>query len=298
VVETHGWYSNLEPTLDQLQAHLGDGDVLIDYSGGTGILADRLLQRDPDLAAGVLIVDASAKFLRLALEKLGGDPRVAYRRIRFVRDEKRLQMLDEVLPSGFAADAIVSTNAIHLYYGLEETLRSWTRVLKPGATAFVQSGNIANPAAPDGEWIIDETVAAIHDAALAIVAENAAYAAYRECAADSARMAKYVALRDKYFLPVRPLDHYLDRLRKAGFAIETVTNRTIEASVDEWYDFLAVYHEGVLGWVGGVEKIDGAAPDERTVADRLALMRAAMERLFGAPTFPACWTYITAKTAA
>ena len=47
-------------------------------------------------------------------------------------------------------DAISSTNAIHLYYDLEDTLRSWTRVLKPGASCFVQSGNIGNPAAaPD-----------------------------------------------------------------------------------------------------------------------------------------------------
>src|SRR6185503_4173233 len=41
-VENHGWYRNLDPTVEDLARHLDDGDVLIDYSGGTGILLDRL----------------------------------------------------------------------------------------------------------------------------------------------------------------------------------------------------------------------------------------------------------------
>ena len=94
---------------------------------------------------------------------------------------------------------------------------------------------------------------------------------------------------------MRPLQHYLDALRAAGFAIEGVKNRTIGASVEEWYDFLAVYHEGVLGWVGGVEKIEGRAPSEEAVRDRLALIREAMRRVFeGRDRFDCCWTYITA----
>lgn len=290
-VETHGWYRNLEPTVDELAAYLRDGFVLVDYSGGTGILADRLLKRVPRLAAGLLLVDASPKFLRLALEKLGHDGRVAFRWIRYLKEERRLERLDEVVPEGFAADAIVSTNAIHLYYGLDETLLSWRKVLKPSGRAFVQSGNIRNPAAGDGEWIIDETVEAIHRAALEIVREEGRWAAYR----GVANMAAYDDLRAKYFLPVRPLDHYVGALRGAGFRIESVRNRTIEAGVDEWYDFLAVYHEGVLGWVGGAEKIEGRPPSEDAVRDRLALIRAAMDRVFeGRDRFDCCWTYVTA----
>ena len=148
-VESHGWYRNLDPTLEQLEAFLEPGDLLLDYSGGTGILAARLLERRPDLDVGILIVDSSPKFLRLALEKLRDEPRVAFRRIRWLRDERRLQTIGEavdpaLLERGF--DALASTNAIHLYFELEETLRSWRGALKPGARAFVQSGNIANPA--------------------------------------------------------------------------------------------------------------------------------------------------------
>src|SRR5262245_36519845 len=65
-VERHGWYQNLDRTVAQLAGYLRDGQILIDYSGGTGILADRLLRVRPDLGAGVAIIDASPKFLRLA----------------------------------------------------------------------------------------------------------------------------------------------------------------------------------------------------------------------------------------
>jgi SAM-dependent methyltransferase len=290
-VEGHGWYENLEPTVDDLALFLRDGHVLVDYSGGTGILLDRLLKRAPRLAAGLLLVDSSPKFLRLAYEKLGHDGRVAFRWIRYLKEERRLQRLDEVVPEGFEADAIASTNAIHLYYGLDETLKSWRKVLRKGGRAFVQSGNIRNPAAAPGEWIIDETVEAIHRAALALVTDGRRWARYR----GVANMKAYDELRAKYFLPVRPLDHYLDALRAAGFTIESVRNRTIEASVEEWYDFLAVYHEGVLGWVGGVEKIEGKPPTEEAVQDRLTLIRSAMKRVFqGRDRFACCWTYITA----
>ncbi|MFI5402502.1 MAG: methyltransferase [Planctomycetota bacterium] len=264
----------------------------MDYSAGTGILADRLLRRVPRLSAAVLLVDASPKFLRLALEKLGHDERVAFRWIQYLKEERRLQRLDEVVPAEFAADAIVSTNAIHLYYGLDETLRSWRKVLKRSGRAFVQSGNIRNPAAAEGEWIIDETVEAIHRAAMEIVREGGRWAPY----GDVPKMAAYDDMRSKYFLPVKPLDHYLGALHAAGFRIVSLRKRTIEASVREWYDFLAVYHEGVLGWVGGAEKIEGKAPTEEAVRDRLALLRATMERVFkGRDKFNCCWTYVTAE---
>ncbi|MEM1205389.1 MAG: methyltransferase [Acidobacteriota bacterium] len=297
-VEAHGWYSNLDPTLDEMAAVIAPGDLVIDYSGGTGILADRFLARDdvPE-DVGVVIVDASPKFLRVAHEKLSQDPRVGFRWIRYLREAKRLQRLDEVLGASVAdrgVDLITSTNAIHLYYGLRETLGSWFRTLRPGGRVLVQSGNIRGASAPPGSWLIDETVGRIQSLAKTLVELDPRYSVFKPALGDPQRMARHDRLRDKYFLPVRALDVYLQHLTQAGFEIDAVAHRVVEARVGDWFEFLSAYHEGVLGWAGGTEKIDGEAPDAATVDLRLQLIREALERLFDhRPKFRACWTYIT-----
>jgi ubiquinone/menaquinone biosynthesis C-methylase UbiE len=298
-VERHGWYSNLDHTVEQVGDYARRGDVLVDYSGGTGILAKRLLDRLGSKDVGIVIVDSSPKFLRLALEKFEQEPRMSFRRIRYLKDERRLERVDEVLGTELlvrGVDGVVSTNAIHLYFDLRETLAAWHRVLSPSGRVFIQSGNIANPDLPDDEWIIDDTVEVIHGAAAELVRERDEYRRHREVLEDEEYMAAHDALRRKYFLPVRPLDHYLDALRGEGFEVTSVRHRRIPARVSEWFDFLAVYHEGVLGWVGGAEKVTGNPAPADAVEDRLAVMRAAMERVFrGAFEFGASWTYITCE---
>ena len=297
-VENHGWYRNLNLTVEQLAGDLHEGQVLIDYSGGTGILLDRLRLRIFDRQAGMLIVDSSPKFLRVALDRFRSDRRVAFRRLRYLKDEKRLQYVDEVVPRGFVADALVSTNAIHLYDDLENTLRAWTRVLRPGAKVRINSGNLRNPRAGENEWIIDETVYVIHEVATGIVRTDDRYAAYRAVLEDAERMRAYLDYRDRIFLAPRPLEYYLDALRGAGFEIEGVREETVEADVEEWYEFLAAYADAVLGWVGGSAKVDGEPATEKAAADRLVLLRESLNTIFGGrPTFRCCWTYITATRA-
>lgn len=298
-VQKHGWYRNLEPTLDELESIVCEGDIVIDYSAGTGILLEHFLERTPELQAGYVLIDSSPKFLRLALEKLGGDERIAFRWIRYLKSEKRLQSLDEVLPKTLRArgvDALCSTNAIHLYFDLPDTLQSWARFLKPGAMVLVQSGNIANPDAPEGCWIIDSTVEQLQPIALAMVREREEYAEFRPHLDDDERMAAYDQLRRKYFLPVRPLSYYLDALRAAAFEIVEVYGRGVDALVTDWGDFLSAYHEGVLGWAGGSKRIDGLTPSEEVVTLRQQLLRESLAALFeGRSSFQACWTYIKCR---
>jgi SAM-dependent methyltransferase len=297
-VQNHGWYRNLDPTVRDLAAALRPGEIVLDYSGGTGILAERLLAALPDVEVGILIVDASPKFLRVALDKLGGNERVAFRLIRYLKDERRLETVQEVVGEPLlerGVNAVASTNAIHLYYDLDDTLRSWRDLLVPGGRAFVQSGNIGVPDLPAGCWIIDETVDAINVAAVELVREDERYSAYREGLSDPERVAAYEELRRKFFLPVRPLAHYIEALERAGFRIRDIAHLPIEARTAEWTDFLSTYHEGVLGWVGGSERIEGAAPTEEALGDRLRLLREAVRRVFGGPAFQAVWTYIDAE---
>jgi SAM-dependent methyltransferase len=298
-VENHGWYGNLDHTVEQVGEYARPGDVLVDYSGGTGIFAKRLVDRIGTKAVGVVIVDSSPKFLRLSLEKFRDDTRIAFRRIRFVKDERRLEHVDEVLGDALGErgiDGLITTNAIHLYFNLPETVRAWRRALRDSGRLFIQSGNIRNPEMPDDEWIIDETVEVIHREAMALVAEDDTYEEYREAMSDKTHMDSHDELRRKYFLPVRPLEYYLDILRDEGFEVTSVRRRRIPARVDEWYEFLSVYHEGVLGWIGGAEKVTGSAPSEAAVQTRLSLMAKAMARTFqGRDEFGASWTYVTAE---
>lgn len=296
-VQSHGWYRNLDPTIARLADMLREGDVLLDYSGGTGILAKRLLDVLPDGRFAILIVDASPKFLRVALDKLGDDERVAFRLLRYLDEERRLQTLQEALEPPLldrGVDALSSTNAIHLYHDLDDTVRSWRQLLRPGGRVHMQSGNIGVPDLPADTWIIDETVDAINRAAEELVRTDDRWAAYRAGLDDPARRERYATLRRKFFLPVRPLSHYIEALEGAGFHVRNVEHRPIEASAADWTAFLGTYHEGVLGWVGGSERIEGAPPSEEAVADRLTLLRESVERVFAGPSFQAVWTYIDA----
>ena len=62
-VEDHGWYRNLDRTVEDLAAYVEPGMRVIDYSGGTGILVSRLLEEVGERGFGILIVDSSPKFL-------------------------------------------------------------------------------------------------------------------------------------------------------------------------------------------------------------------------------------------
>lgn len=297
-VDGHGWYKNLEPTIAQVLAALDPGKVLIDYSSGTGILTRRLLGKIYH-AVGILNVDASPKFLRVALENFADDERVAFRLLRWLKQEKRLEKLDEVASPGLfapGADLLTSTNAIHLYYDLDDTLASWARVLKPGGLVFVCSGNMHNPGAPAENWIIDDTVAKVNEIAADVVAHHAAFEDYRPVLEDSALMARHGKLREKVFVPVRPLEQYVSAFEQAGFTVLHVFDETISAGVDDWYKLLTTYHDGVLSWVGGSQKVEGTAPSGAAIRDRLFLIRYGLEKLFpGQDSFPCAWSYLTCR---
>lgn len=300
-VDAHGWYANLDPTVRDLARLAQDGSLLLDYSGGTGILAGRLLRAVPDRRFLLVIVDASAKFLRLALEKFRDEPRVGFRHLPPRPDGKGLRAIDEVAPDLVGRiDAVACTNAIHLYPQPAAVAVAWARMLRPGGKVLVQSGNIGRDPGPvtgatATPWIIDDTVSAVQAAAAELVRGDARYARFRAVLDDKARMAAHAGLRQKYFLPTRPAREYVHALQSAGLHVDEVLRRPVAARTQDWFDFLKVYHDGVLGWVGGVEKVEGKAPSAADVEARLEILHEALARVLGGQeSFQAEWTYLTA----
>jgi SAM-dependent methyltransferase len=294
---SHRWYANLDLTREQLGRALKPGQILIDYSGGTGILARQLVDRPADY--GIVIVDASPRFLRVALDRLGEEPGVAFRLLhRHHEDPTRLLDLDEAVGPSLGqrgADALVSTNAVHLYPDLVGTFRAWWRTLRPGAKVFVQSGDIRNPEGQPGEWLISEVVEQVREVATRIVADDPYYLPYRSVLADSERMARYNALWRKVFLPIRPVSEYRSALEEAGFSVEPTVTRTIDVGVLEWFEATSVYPD-LLAFVGGSPRVDGAQPSPKAIEDRLRLLREAFLRLFPSrDAYQSTWTYLTAQ---
>jgi hypothetical protein len=131
---------------------------------------------------------------------------------------------------------------------------------------------------------------------MAIVQEDSSYQSLRQSLANREYMAAHDKLRQKYFLPVRELSYYTNCIESAGFQIEDVHCQPIKAKVADWYSFLEVYHEGVLGWVGGAQKVTKNAAPPELITMRKELMWKGMERIFeGRDFFDAVWTYITAQ---
>lgn len=302
LVDQHGWYDNLNPTISRIANSMAGGERLVDYSGGTGILLERLLKRMGDKKIGALIADSSPKFLRLAYEKFKEDDRVAFRRLHYLKEEKRLERLDEVieptlLKHGF--DVLVSTNAIHLYYDLDETLASWRRSIRKRGRFYIQSGNIRNPNAPEGTWIIDETVSHIDRIARDLVRSQPEFRDGERFLGDQDYLSQHDALREKYFLPARDLSHYETKLEAAQLHVTNSSYAVFPAKVRNWHKFLSVYHEGVLGWLGGAEKVTGEPADTAWVEMRKEIMGAALNQIFeGRDSFEACWTYLDAVRSA
>ena len=167
-VAQHSWYRNLDPTVEELAHLLADGEILVDYSGGTGILVDRLKLRLFGTQAGAVIVDSSPKFLRAALEKFGDDPRVGLRLLRYLKEEKRLQRPRRG-PRRRAPRARRRRDRLDQRRPPVPRPRRHGGVVAarpaPGRARAGQLRQHPQPAGPASEWILDETVWVVGDLA-------------------------------------------------------------------------------------------------------------------------------------
>ena len=293
-VKNHTWYDNLNYLVDLSKEYFNEDNFIMDYSCGTGIFCERLLKSTINYP-NILMMDSSPKYLKLSYDKFGGNDKFYFRVINYLKDEKRLQTLPESLGENCneLLNGIVCSNAIHLYPTIDETIKSWNDLLVKGGKLLINSGNIHNSLMGEETKLIDQTVNEISNLSYDIVKNTPKYQKYFDLINDIDYINKHNTLRDKYFLPIRPIDFYTDELIKNGFKIIEVKTINIDARVDEWFDFLKVYHEGIIGWIGGSKKITGIEPSEEEINDRVEIIKLTLTKMFNNQNdFKACWNYI------
>ena len=293
-VKNHTWYDNLNYLVSLSKEYFNEDDFIMDYSCGTGIFCERFLKSSVNIPR-ILMVDSSPKYLKLSYDKFGRNYKFYFRVINYLKDEKRLQTLPESLGENCneLLNGIVCSNAIHLYPTIGETIKSWNDLLVKGGKLLINSGNIHNSLMGEETKLIDQTVNEISNLSYDIVKNTPKYQKYFDLINDIDYINKHNTLRDKYFLPIRPIDFYTDELIKNGFKIIEVKTINIDARVDEWFDFLKVYHEGIIGWIGGSKKITGIEPSEEEINDRVEIIKLALTKMFNNQNdFKACWNYI------
>ena len=198
---------------------------------------------------------------------MGDEPRVAFRLLHQHDGEpRRLQGLDEAIGPVLGergVDALVSTNAVHLYTELAETFRAWWRVLRPGGKVFVQSGDIRNPGGPPGRVVDQRGGREGARGRQGDCLEDPRYEPYRAVLADpepNGSIRRPLAGG----LPARSARRRrtASALAEAGFEVGDTITRTVDVGVLEWYEATSVYPD-LLAWVGGSPRVDGRQPTQR-----------------------------------
>ena len=293
-VKNHTWYDNLNYLVELSKEYFNEDDFIMDYSCGTGIFPERLLKSTVSCPR-ILMMDSSPKYLKLSYDKFGRNYKFYFRLMKYLKEENRLQTIDESMGGTYKEllDGIICTNAIHLYPNISETIKSGNDILVKGGKLLINSGNILNPSMDIESKLIDQTVEEISKISFDIVKSEPKYSKYLDLIDNFEYISKHDELRKKYFLPIRPIDFYTDELVKNGFKITEVKTINIDARVDEWFDFLKVYHEGVIGWIGGSKKITNIEPTEQELNDRIEIIRLSLNKMFNSQNnFKACWNYI------
>lgn len=287
-VKHHNWYDNLDYLIQLSKQFFSKDSFIMDYSCGTGIFCERL--DEAGITPNVLMIDASLKYIRLAYEKFKDIPSYSFRLLDLKKSIKE-SIVDNI---DGKLDGIICANAIHLYPTIDETIIEWNKLLKKGGKLLINSGNINNPKMkPPSSILIDQTVNDILNVSFDIVRNNKSYHQYLDKLSDSVYMEKYIELKDKYFLPIRDIEYYTDSLYKNGFIVKEIKTVDVGANVKEWYDFLKVYDDGILGWIGGVEKVSGDIPTLTDIQNRLDIMEEALNIIFNNnKNFNANWNYI------
>ncbi len=260
----------LDELMKIISPKVKEGQVVVDFGAGTGVSALRLLGH-LKVNANIWLVDNSAAWLGKAYEVLGSNQNIKC----FLLEKKKTgySTLAETVGKKIA-DHVISANTVHLIPDIEETFKGVAYSLKDNGTFTFQSGNITREHRPEGALMVDDTVRRVHDIALDIVRTDARFAAY---AVDIDERIKMSEPQRKFVFPnPRPIDVYLEALKKAGFRHQEPHFMLFKVKYSDWLKFLRVrrLQAGILPEIGGND------PSPKEESDRDLLITLATNRLF------------------
>ncbi len=262
------WIKDIVHELAKLaDKKINNGDIVVDFGAGTGTSALFLLQnlkKDVQL----WLVDNSPSWLGKAYEVLNERPNVEY----FILEKKgnSYATLADTIGYG-AADHVISANTVHLIPNISEVFAGISTALKKNGTFTFQTGNFVRKGRPMGALMIDDTIKTVHDMAIDFVRRDDEFTAYREGLNE--RIEHEEQQRKLVFPEPRPIEIYLDALKKADFMHEAPIYIPVKVHYSDWLNFLRVkrLQAGILPEIGGKEPSPKEENDRDVLITRSAL---------------------------
>jgi len=252
-----------------IQPRIRQNDVIVDFGAGTGTSAILLLKHFQDIH--LWLVDNSPSWLAKAYDLLNSYPNVDC----FILEKKgdRYATLAETIGEEMV-DHVVSANTVHLIPDIKEAFNGINLAIKNGGSFTFQTGNFMRKGRPNGALMIDDTVQSVHDIALNIVRTDSRFTVYRNQLDE--RLKNEESQRKFVFPDPRPIETYLDALKKVGFEYQNPLYIPVKIRYSDWLNFLRVkrLQAGILPEIGGKE------PSPKEEKDRDSLITMAALKLF------------------
>lgn len=291
VVDASWHIDNIARLIDLVKSVAGE--TIVDFGAGTGASAVYFLQK---LKGKILLVDNSPSWLGKAYALLHTNKRAQF--FLLGKQGSKYLTLAELLGKN-SVEHVVSANTVHLIPDIHTTFAGIFAALKKGGSFSFQSGNVVRQGREHSVFMIDDTVIAVHDRAIALIQKDPRFAAYKKNLKK--RIEEERAQRELIFPKPRSVEFYLLKLKKAGFKNIVTTQKQIKVKYVDWLKFLRVrrLQAGILPEVGGRD----ATPQEEK--DRDLLIKEAAKQFFAdvklnnpfatGKVFTAEWIYVTAK---
>jgi ubiquinone/menaquinone biosynthesis C-methylase UbiE len=126
------WHKYLDHTHRMLLKHikLDPSDVILDPSGGTGLLAQKLIDQNYSFEE-LVINDPSDEMLAIARQRFSDKPTISF---------NNLKVQDLSYPQNYFSK-IICLNSFHFYEQQEQVLNQFHKLLKPDGKLYILDWN-------------------------------------------------------------------------------------------------------------------------------------------------------------